>query len=193
MHDPGTRYAYCSANTNLVVGALTTATRTWLPELFERTVARSLQFGRYHWPVTANGEGYQGGSAFVKSRDLLKIGQVYLDGGVWNGNRNVSPEWVELPTAPHVQITPATTGLSAEEFANNYWLNADGYTWHVVELRSGERTYREYEASGNGGQLLIVVPEAKLAVVFTAGNYLQGGIWGRWREEVVAKESMSAM
>ena len=65
VHDPGTHYAYCSANTNLVGGALTTATRTWLPELFERTVARSLQFGRYHWPVTANGEGYQGGGAFV--------------------------------------------------------------------------------------------------------------------------------
>jgi CubicO group peptidase (beta-lactamase class C family) len=193
VHDPGTRYAYCSANTNLVGGALTTATRTWLPELFERTVARPLQFGRYHWPVTANGEGYQGGGAFVRPRDLLKLGQAYLDGGVWRGQRIVSPEWIAQSTAPHIQINPATTGLSEEEFANNYPLSADGYTWHLFELRSGERTYKEYEASGNGGQLLIVVPDAKLAVVFTAGNYLQGGIWGRWRDEIVAKEIIAAV
>ena len=102
-----------------------------------RTVARPLQFGRYHWNITADGEGYQGGGAFVRSRDLLKIGQLYLDDGVWNGKRIVSAEWVALSTAPHMQITPATTGLSAEEFANNYWLAADGYTWHVHELHSG--------------------------------------------------------
>jgi CubicO group peptidase (beta-lactamase class C family) len=193
VHDPGVRYAYCSANTNLVGGALTTATRTWLPELFDRSVARPLQFGQYYWPVTANGEGYQGGGAFVRPRDLLKIGQLYLDGGVWNGKRMVSPEWVALSTAPHVQITPATTGLSAEDFGNYYAQGADGLTWHLGELRSGQRTYKAYQASGNGGQLVIVVPEAQLAVGFTAGNYMQGGIWGRWPQEIVATEIMGAM
>ena len=39
-HEPGVRYAYCSASINLVGGALTVATRTWLPELFDRAVAR---------------------------------------------------------------------------------------------------------------------------------------------------------
>jgi CubicO group peptidase (beta-lactamase class C family) len=193
VHDPGVRYAYCSANTNLVGGALTTATRTWLPDLFERSVARPLQFGRYYWNISANGEGYQGGGAFVRPRDLLKIGQLYLAGGVWNGKRVVSQDWVTRSTSPHIQITPATTGLSEEEFSNNYWLAADGLTWHLFDLHAKDRTYKEYEASGNGGQLVIVVPEAELAVGFTAGNYLQGSIWGRWREEVVAKEILGSL
>jgi CubicO group peptidase (beta-lactamase class C family) len=193
VHDPGARYAYCSANTNLVGGALTVATRTWLPDLFQRTVAGPLQFGRYYWNTTANGEGYQGGGAFVRPRDLLKMGQLFLDGGVWNGKRIVSREWVARATSPQVQITPETTGLTAEEFSNNYPRGADGYTWHLFELSSGGRTYREYEASGNGGQLVIVVPEAELAVGFTGGNYLQGGIWGRWKDEIVAREILGAM
>ena len=46
-HDPGIRYAYCSAN--IEPGRRRAdhgAPRTWLPEYFERTVARPLQFGR---------------------------------------------------------------------------------------------------------------------------------------------------
>jgi CubicO group peptidase (beta-lactamase class C family) len=193
VHDPGTHYAYCSANTNLVGGALTTATRTWLPDLFDRNVAGPLQFGRYYWNISANGEGYQGGGAFVRPRDLLKIGQLYLGGGSWNGKRVVSPQWVKLSTSPYIQINPATTGLSAEEFGNSYSLSADGLTWHLFELRAKDRAYKGYEASGNGGQLVIVVPEAELAVGFTGGNYLQGGIWGRWRQEIVAQEIIGAL
>jgi CubicO group peptidase (beta-lactamase class C family) len=192
-HDPGTRYAYCSANTNLVGGALTKATGTWLPQLFEETVAGPLQFRRYHWPITPTEEGYQAGGAFVLPRDMLKVGQTYLDGGVWNGRRIVSEAWVEESTAPRIAITPATTGLSAEEFGNSYAEGADAYTWHLSELRSGGRTYREYDASGNGGQLIIVVPEADLVVVFTGGNYLQGGIWGRWRHTIVADQLIPAI
>jgi hypothetical protein len=40
---------------------------------------------------------------------------------------------------------------------------------------------------------VIVVPEAELAVGFTAGNYLQGGIWGRWRHEIVAQEILTLL
>ena len=184
-HDPGSRYAYCSANINLVGAALTTATGTWLPEFFERTVARPLQFGRYYWNLMPTGEGYLGGGAFLRPRDLLKVGQMYLDGGMWNGRRIVDSSWVTRSTASYVRITPATTGLSPEEFPNYYGEGEDGYAWHLGQLRVGERTYREYAATGNGGQLLIVVPELELAVVFTGGNYRQGGIWGRWPQEIV--------
>jgi CubicO group peptidase (beta-lactamase class C family) len=193
VHDPGTRYAYCSANTNLVGAALTKATGTWLPELFERTVARPLEFGRYYWNLMPTGEGYQGGGAFVRSRDLLKVGQAYLDGGVWNGKRIVNADWIKLSTTTHAEITPATTGVSAEEFGNYYSLGRDGYTWHLSELQAGDRKYQDYEATGNGGQLLIVVPDAQLVVVFTAGNFAQGGIWSRFRDDIVGHDIIAAI
>lgn len=182
---PGTRYAYCSANINLVGGALTVATHTWLPELFRRTVAEPLQFGEWHWNLMPTGEGYAGGGVFLLPRDFLKIGQLYLNGGQWNGRRVVPADWVADSTQPKVQVSPATTGLSEEDFSNFYLRAADGLAWHLNTLRSGGHTYRTYGATGNGGQLLVVVPELDLAVVFTGGNYRQGGVWLRWPQQII--------
>lgn len=184
-YDPGARYAYCSANINLVGGALTVMTGVWLPEYFHRMIARPLQFGRYHWNLSPSGDGYLGGGAFMRPRDLLKVGQMYLDGGVWRGRRIVGRDWVAQSTAPRMQITPQTTGYSEDEFPNYYSRSVDGYAWHRNGVRAGERVVEAYEANGNGGQVLIVVPEYDLTVVFTGGNYLQGGVWGRWRDDIV--------
>ncbi len=193
VHEPGERYAYCSANLNLVGGALNVATHQSLPELFDRIIARPLRFGPYYWNVMPNGEGYLGGGAFLRPRDLLKVGQMYLDGGVWRGRRIVSREWVERSTSPRIEISPATTGLTEEEFQNSYGRGVDGYAWHRYGVRVGDRVVEEYEASGNGGQLLIVVPEYDLVVVFTGGNYMQGGIWSRWRDQFIGGIIIPAM
>jgi CubicO group peptidase (beta-lactamase class C family) len=185
-NDPGRRYAYCSAGMNLMGAALTEATGFWLPELFDRLIAQPLQFGRYHWNLMPSGDGYLGGGAYMRPRDLLKIGQAYLDGGAWNGRRIVDPAWIERSTAPAIQISPATTGLPPEQFGDFYGGGGeDGLAWHLGTVRSGDRTYRAYNASGNGGQILLVLPELDLTVVFTAENYGQGWIWSRWGDEIV--------
>jgi CubicO group peptidase (beta-lactamase class C family) len=184
-HEPGHRYAYCSANMNLMGAALTTATRTWLPELFARTVARPLQFGVWHWNLMPNGHGYLGGGSWLRPRDLLKIGQAYLDGGIWKGRRIVDSAWIAISTASRIKITPATTGLSEDDFGNSYGGGEDGLAWHL----GGD----QYFATGNGGQLLIVAPKQDMVVVFTGANYRQGWIWGRWGPEFVGKHFIPAI
>jgi len=193
LHDPGTRYAYCSATMNLVGAALTTASRTWLPAMFERDVAEPLQFGRWSWNLMPNGEGYAGGGTYLRPRDLLKVGQAYLDGGIWNARPIVTADWVRASTTPRIEITPATTGMSEEEFGNAYIRGADGLAWHGVTVTSGGRTYRGYSAGGNGGQLLLVFPELDLTAVLTGGNYGQGGIWLRWPQQIIGDQVIPAV
>lgn len=192
-HDPGATYAYCSAGINLIGGALTTVTHTWLPEYFDRTIARPLGFGPYYWNLTPSGEGYLGGGAFIRPRDLLKVGQAYLDGGVWRGRRIVPASWVKDSTASRVKVSPATTGLTPEQFANFYGDAEDAFAWHLASLKTPSHTYAAYGASGNGGQLLVVVPELDLAVVFTGGNYGQGGIWNKWRDQMIPDQIIPAI
>ena len=132
-----------------------------------------------------NGQGYLGGGAYLLPRDLLKIGQLYLNGGVWNGRRILDSGWTRSSPKPRIEITPETTGLTPEEFSNAYIPGADGLAWHQVTVSSGRRSYQGYSAGGNGGQLLLVFPELDLAAVLMGGNYGQGGIWLRWPQQIV--------
>ena len=92
--------------------------------------------------------------------------------------------WVTLSTRKHFEWPYQSENVSA---------GMDGYAWHLNTLKSGGRTYSEYEANGNGGQLLMVIPELDLVVVFTAGNYQNGGVWGRFRDDLVPNAIIPAI
>ncbi|MFE8595383.1 serine hydrolase domain-containing protein [Archangium violaceum] len=178
-HAPGGENAvYCSAGINLLGGVLRNTTRAWVPEFFERTLATPLQMRRYHINLMPAGDAYLGGGLYMRPRDALKLGQLYLAGGVWNGKRVVSKNWVERSTAHH-------TNMSAER--------TYGYAWWRHDIRVGDRTYAEYEAGGNGGQFVMVVPELDLTVVFTGGNYGQFPVWKKFREELLPQFILSAI
>jgi hypothetical protein len=71
--------------------------------------------------------------------------------------------------------------------------NYDGLAWHLFTLHAGGRTYREFGANGNGGQLLIALPELDLVVGFTAGNYNSCGVWRKFRVELVPEVIIPAI
>jgi CubicO group peptidase (beta-lactamase class C family) len=184
IHDPGTHFAYCSGSMNLVGGAVTAGTKTWLPEFFDRAVAQPLKFGRYYYNLMPTGEGYTGGGVYMRPRDLLKIGQLYLNGGAWNGQRIIPKEWVIASIRPQ---TPAP-GAPADTISGT-----DGYAWHLGYMKSGAKRYRWYQSNGNGGQLLLVIPELEMVVVFTAGNYGNFQVWGRFQSDLVANAIVPAL
>jgi CubicO group peptidase (beta-lactamase class C family) len=173
-HDPGTIYAYCSAGINLAAGVIRRMAGVWLPLFFQRTIAAPL--GIHHWAMNLmpTGEGYGGGGLYLRPRDFLKLGQAYLDSGVWNGRRIVSAAWVHQSTSRQI-----ATGT-------NTW---DGYGWHLNVLNGHD----EYEATGNGGQLLMVIPDLDLTIVFTAANYNRYPIWKNFRDVIAAQEIIPAV
>lgn len=177
-NEPGTHYAYCSAAVNLLSGIVRNVTNTWLPDYFRRYVAEPLQMRGYHINLTPTGDAYGGGGMQLRPRDALKLGQLYLDGGRWNGRPVIGADWADRSTRPMVAIGDGSH---------------DGYNWHCHEYTVGGRTYREYDASGNGGQLVMVFPELDLAVAVMAGNYGQYGIWRRFRDELVPQGIIPAL
>lgn len=177
LKEPGGEDAiYCSADLNLVGGAVAAATHSWLPEFFEQNLARPLQFSRYYLNLMPDGQAYMGGGAYVRPRDQLKLGQLYLAGGIWNGKRIISKEWVVDSTSFHSRFAPA--------FGQEHEY---GYGWHIQNLNSGGKTYRAFSAGGNGGQFVIVIPDLDLVVGITGGNYGEFNKWGGWELELVPK------
>src|SRR3569832_2996364 len=110
------------------------ATGTWLPEVFDRTVGRPLQFGPYYWNLQGTGEGYLGGGVFLRPREFMKIGQAYLDGGVWKGHRIATPDWVKTATAEQMHISPATTRVSGDAFITDYYDAGEGFAWRLYKV-----------------------------------------------------------
>jgi CubicO group peptidase (beta-lactamase class C family) len=173
--DPGSDQAvYCSAGINLLGGIVRNATHTWLPEFFYQNVARPLQIKTYHWNLMPNGEGYAGGGLYLRPRDQLKLGQLYLNGGVWNGKRVVSKDWVDK------SISRQST------FGRTLGVDHDyGYGWHLYHFETGNHSYRAYAAGGNGGQIVMVIPDLDLVVGFTGGAYGEFTKWYKWQTELI--------
>ena len=83
---------------------------------------------------------------------MIKLGNLFLNKGVWNGQRVVSQQWVEESTSKHMP-----TGIYIK-YEKDY-----GYLWWIYE--GIEHTL--YFANGYGGQFIVVVPELELVVVAT--------------------------
>jgi CubicO group peptidase (beta-lactamase class C family) len=177
LRAPGGEHAiYCSADLNLVGGVLTNSTGKWLPAFFDEYFARPLQFGSYHVNLMPTGEAYAGGGWYLRPRDELKLGQLYLSGGTWNGRRIVNKEWVEESTAHQSSFTPALDTEGEHQY---------GFGWHIHKLNAGGRVYRDFAAGGNGGQVVVVIPELDLVVAFNGGSYGEFRNWYRWELELV--------
>ena len=175
--EPGGKHAlYCSADLNLVGGAVSQATHLWLPQFFDQYLARPLQFHTYHMNLMPNGEAYMGGGLYLRPRDELKLGQLYLSGGLWNGRRIVSKNWVQQSTAAYSTFDPQTAYDAPHEY---------GLGWHINHLRVGDRVFRTYSAGGNGGQIVIVIPDLDMVVGFNGGNYGEFSKWYRWGLQLV--------
>jgi CubicO group peptidase (beta-lactamase class C family) len=173
----GTTAIYSSASLNLVGGVAERAMGTWNAELFYQYIARPLQFGLYHLNMMPTGSVYTGGGAYLRPRDELKLGQLYLAGGKWNGRRIVSQKWVEQSTAYHATFNKPVIDI---DLNHQY-----GYGWHIYHFTVGDHVYRMYAAGGNGGQWVMVIPDLDMVIGINGGSYQNANAWYRWGLEVL--------
>jgi CubicO group peptidase (beta-lactamase class C family) len=155
IRDPGVRAVYCSCNPNLLGGVLARATGKWIPELFDELIAEPMHFGHYALNLMPNREGYMGGGARLLPRDFLKLGQMMLDEGKWNGKQIVSRKWAERASSRSVEIEGHGYGY--------YW-------WNVTYPYDGD-SVTAFFAGGNGGQIVMVIPKLEMVLAFFGGNY----------------------
>jgi len=87
----------------------------------------------------------------TNARDLARLGLLYLNRGVWNGERILLESWVDFVRTP----APATTATG-----NQY-----GGWWWLIPDRRTDLPQDAYSSSGSQGNYTIVVPSQGLVVV----------------------------
>ncbi len=170
IRNPGEKAVYCSVQANLIGGVLQRAAKQSLPVLFQNLLAEPLRIKRYYLPLTPTGDAFTGGGVRLLPRDFMKIGQLHLDGGAWNGRRILTPEWTRCATSDLVEMKQ-TLAFNWKTNKIEMGTRKYGYLWWIEDYPYKGRTIRAFFAGGNGGQIVMGIPELDLVIAFYGGNY----------------------
>lgn len=150
---PGTKWNYKEFDMILLAAVLQKACGD-LYDFIDQELYQPLGIESGRWYQSPDGIYYSvadneinESSSNLTAREFLAIGQLYLDGGIWNGTRILSEKYVRQTTSPHLE--------------DNY-----GYLWWC----GGDW----FSAMGFGGQRIMVFPEKKVVVVVQATPSPQG-------------------
>ncbi len=170
--EPGKQAIYCSINPNLIGAVVAAATKRPIAEYFDERIARPLRMTRWHMNTQPTGEPYLGGGIKILPRDFMKLGQVMLDGGTWNGQHIMPKEYAIRAGSPLMTLRQQPAGMRY------------GYLWWTIDYQYKEKTITAYFASGNGGQVVVVVPELDMVIACYGGNYNGRAGWAVVREYI---------
>ena len=168
VHEPGTWYCYNSLGTYMLSAIVQKLTGEKVldyltPRLFEPLHIEIPQWDESPQGINAGGWGLQ-----LKTEDMAKFGQLFLQKGVWNGKRLVSEAWVNEASKYQVPSVPAGTrpdqaaerGLTPE---NCTFMLGYGYQmWRCPD--------NAYRADGARGQYIIIVPDSDAVIACTANS-----------------------
>jgi CubicO group peptidase (beta-lactamase class C family) len=117
---------------------------------------------------------------YTNARDLARLGLLYLQHGLWDGERLLSEDWIRFSR------TPAPAGNNR----NNQY----GAQWWLAPDNRDDVPHDAYSTAGNRGQFAIVVPSHNVVIVRRGLDYGRQGFsrWDLTREVLKAIEPEAA-
>ena len=172
VNEPGINFTYSGGNMILLGEIIKNATGLNIEDfsweyLFE---PMGIETPPWQW-IGDTGVVYAGGDQRLTPREMMKFGVMYLNQGVWGGKQIVSKDWVANSSFPY--SGPGNTWfnnfLRPIPPGSNAW-GSRGYSfgWWTHEFSN---EIPSYFGLGFGGQKIVIFPDLKTVVVFTAGNY----------------------
>ena len=164
IREPGTNWDYENYDTLLAVYAMKIALGGLEDDTAYREFPRRAlldKIGMRNTLVSTDrfGDFILSSQVYTNARDLARFGLLYLQGGVWNGERLVSEEWIDFVRTP----APATAERG-NFYGGQFWLVPDDRTDVPADA---------YSTSGNRGQYVVIVPSHDVVIV------RRGLDWGR--------------
>lgn len=151
-------FSYCTAGVFLLGQVIEKATGERFDRYLQSRLFDPLGVDGANYRKSRSGEIQSGGQLVIADDALLKIGQMLLDEGQWEGQRIVSKNWIKrMFTRRH----------TLSEFVHY------GYLFWMIPLRS-ERGYEAaWMMKGNGGNIVAIVPSFDAVLVVQSESYNQ--------------------
>lgn len=165
---PGEKFNYNSGTSHMMSAIIREATGYTADKYAEEYLFGPLGIEDYHWKITPAGLPDTEGGLYLEAEQLLKLGQLYLNRGAWEGTQVLPESWVDQSVAHQV-----------ESINGPFWNY--GYQWWLIN-RSGIEIWA---GMGFGDQYLIVIPDYDLVGVVNSWN-LFGGIERRIQPEFIS-------
>jgi CubicO group peptidase (beta-lactamase class C family) len=155
--EPGGRMLYSTGNTHLLSAMLTRASEKNTYQLAQEWLAEPLGVEIPRWQTDPQGIYFGGNNMSMSPRAMAALGELYRLGGVIDGERVLSEDWIELSWTPRT-VSP----WSGEQY---------GYGWFIGEAGGYPVRY----AWGFGGQMIYVLPDLALTIVMTSDTSTERG------------------
>ncbi|HXY30025.1 MAG TPA: serine hydrolase [Gemmatimonadaceae bacterium] len=154
---PGQRFIYNTGNAYLLSVAISRRMHETPLELANAKLFGPLGFKVFvpDWATDGSGVNAGGGGLRLTTRQMAKIGWLYLNHGCWDGNQVVPADWVAASTKKWSDPGPTVRG-----YGFLWWLSA--------------AIPNAFSAIGYGGQYIIVMPDQDAVIAMTADPYDQG-------------------
>lgn len=153
---PGTVPAYCTGGVVLLSHVIAVRSGRGLDDFANTWLFGPLGIHDVIWRRSPDGQAAGGASGTqVKPRDAAKLGQLYLDGGRWNGQ----------------QVEPAAWVAESQRRAVSLGGDGYGFLWWKRSFPGPNGAVECFFANGNGGNYVFVIPALDLVVTFTGSNY----------------------
>ncbi len=150
---PGTHFLYNTPATYMQSAMVQKATGQTVLEYLQPRLFEPLGIEGPTWEMSPQGISTGGYGLSVRTEDIAKFGQLYLQKGKWEGKQLVPAEWIEAATA--AQTSNGSNPKSDWE---------QGYGYQFWRCRHGA-----YRGDGAFGQFCIVMPEQDAVVAITSG------------------------
>ena len=166
LSEPGTTYRYSSIASYMLSAIINKVTGQKVIDYLTPRLFEPLAIEGMDWETDAYGINTGGWGLRLKTEDLAKFGQFYLQKGKWNGKQLLPKKWVEEATSVKIYQNPAMT-QSKRDSSND---GVQGYCYQFWRAR-----HNSYQVNGANGQFVVVMPEKDAVVIFTADS---PDMWG---------------
>jgi CubicO group peptidase (beta-lactamase class C family) len=173
---PGSHWEYMSGNTILACRAIFEAVGGTLESsqrFYRKAFMKPLGAASFVFETDAAGTFIGSSYAMANPHDWAKFGQLYLDDGVWKGERLLPEGWVDY-------VTNHTPESGSNSYGAGFW---------TVEYSNLAYLPRDtFYANGFQGQYVIVIPSLSLVLVRLGASLGPDGIWQLVEDVVSAKK-----